>query len=364
MYKVGFPKQEIDTPMLLIDLPKLDHNIEKMAVFADNAGVSLRPHMKTHKCPIISQKQIAAGAIGVTCQKLGEAEVAAKSGISDILITNQIVGQRKIDRLVKLAKGADVKILVDNRQNVVELSKAAYEKGIKLGVLVEVDIGMGRCGVQPGKQALELARFIHARKSLEFGGLEGYEGHTCMIPNLKEREMRTLEAMQLLVSTKELVEAAGLEVKTVTGGSTGTYKITGSYPGITEIEPGSYATMDKKYAGVQGVDFEHALTILATVISRPREGVAIIDAGLKAVTTDFGTPQVISCKGAVLDGSLSEEHGKLLLAGDANNLQIGDKVELLPSHGCTTINLYDQFVVTKGDEVQAVWEIEGRGKFL
>ncbi len=185
-----------------------------------------------------------------------------------------------------------------------------------------------------------------------------------MIPNLKEREMRTLEAMQLLVSTKELVEAAGLEVETVTGGSTGTYKITGSYPGITEIEPGSYATMDKKYAGVQGVDFEHALTILATVISRPREGVAIIDTGLKAMTTDFGTPEVISCKGAVLDGSLSEEHGKLLLAGNANELQIGDKVELLPSNGCTTINLYDQFVVTEGDEVQAVWEIEGRGKFL
>lgn len=362
MYEVGFPKQEIDTPTLLIDLPKLDHNIEKMAAFVDNAGVSLRPHMKTHKCPIISQRQIAAGAIGVTCQKLGEAEAAAKSGISDILITNQIVGQRKIDRLVKLAKGADVKVLVDSHQNVIELNQAARETGIKLGVLVEVDVGMERCGVQSGEQALRLAEFVHNQKSLEFMGLEGYEGHACMIPSFKEREARTLEAMKLLVDTKELVEAAGFEVEIVTGGSTGTYMITGRYPGVTEIEAGSYATMDKKYASVERVDFEPALTILVTVISRPKEGVAIIDAGLKAMSVDFGTPKVISCEGAVLDKNLSEEHGKLLLTDDANSLHVGDKVELIPTHGCTTINLHNQFVVTRGDEVQAVWGIEGRGK--
>lgn len=363
MYEVGFPKQEIDTPTLLIDLPKLDHNIEKMAAFADNAGVSLRPHMKTHKCPIISQKQIAAGAIGVTCQKLGEAEAAAKSGISDILITNQIVGQRKIGRLVKLAKGADIKVLVDSHQNVMELDQAAREKGIKLGVLVEVDVGMERCGVQPGEQTLQLVKFVHNQKSLKFMGLEGYEGHACMIPSLKEREARTLEAMKLLVDTKELVEAAGFKVEIVTGGSTGTYMITGRYPGVTEIEAGSYATMDKKYASVEGVDFEPALTILVTVISRPKEGVAIIDAGLKAMSADFGVPDVISCRGAVLAENLSEEHGKLLLEGDAKQLQIGDKVELLPSHGCTTINLYDQFVVIRDDKVQEIWRIEGRGKF-
>ncbi len=170
MREIGLHKKEIDTPALLIDLQKLERNIEKMAAFANSAGVGLRPHMKTHKCPMISQKQIAAGATGVTCQKLGEAEVAVKSGIADILVTNQVVSQRKIGRLVKLAERSNVKVLVDSRQNVVELNKAAYEKGIKLGVLVEVDVGMGRCGVQPGKQALELVRFIRARKSLEFGG--------------------------------------------------------------------------------------------------------------------------------------------------------------------------------------------------
>jgi len=363
MYEVAFPKQEIDTPTLLIDLPKLDHNIEKMAAFADNAGVGLRPHMKTHKCPIISQRQIAAGAIGVTCQKLGEAEAAAKSGISDILITNQIVGQRKIDRLVKLAKGADVKVLVDNRQNVVELSRAAREKGVELGVLVEVDVGMGRCGVQPGEQAHQLVEFVHNHESLKFMGLEGYEGHACMIPSFKEREARTLEAMKLLVDTKELIEAAGFEVEIVTGGSTGTYMITGRYPGVTEIEAGSYATMDKKYASVEGVDFEPALTILVTVISRPKEGVAIIDAGLKAMSADFGTPEVISCEGAVLDKNLSEEHGKLLLTDDANSLHVGDQVELIPTHGCTTINLHDNFYVVRDDGVEAVWPISARGKF-
>ena len=363
MVEVGFPKQEVDTPALLIDLPKLNRNIEKMAAFVDGVGVGLRPHMKTHKCPIISQKQIAAGAIGVTCQKLGEAEVAANYGISDILITNQIVGQRKIDRLVELATGVDVKVLVDSRLNVVELDRTAREKGVKLGVLVEVDVGMGRCGVQPGEEALHLVEFLHNRKALTFMGFEGYEGHACMIPSFKAREARTLEAMKRLVDTKELVEAAGFEVEIVTGGSTGTYMITGRYPGVTEIEAGSYATMDKRYASVEGVDFEPALTILATVISRPQEEVAIIDAGLKAMSTDFGVPDVISTGEAILAEGLSEEHGKLLLAGDASRLRIGDKVELLPSHGCTTINLHDQLVITQDDEVQEIWRIDGRGKF-
>ncbi len=363
MYEVGVPKQEIDTPTLLIDLQKLEHNIDKMAAFADSVGVGLRPHMKTHKCPIISQKQIAAGAIGVTCQKLGEAEVAAKSGISDILITNQIVGQRKIDRLAKLAKEVDVKVLVDSRQNVVELDRAACEKGVELGVLVEVDVGMGRCGVQPGEQALRLVEFVHNQKSVKFMGLEGYEGHACMIPSFKEREAHTLEAMKLLVDTKELVEAAGFEVEIVTGGSTGTYMITGRCSGVTEIEAGSYATMDKKYASVEGVDFEHALTILVTVISRPKEGGAIIDAGLKAMSADFGVPDVISCRGAVLAENLSEEHGVLLLEGGANQLHVGDKVELIPTHGCTTINLHDNFYVIRADRVEAVWPISARGRF-
>ena len=363
MDKVGFPKQEIDTPALVIDIRKLERNIAKMASFVDDAGVSLRPHMKTHKCPIISQKQIAAGAIGVTCQKLGEAEVAASSGISDILTTNQIVGERKVDRLVKFATGTDVKVLVDNRQNVAELDKAAREKGVKLGVLVEVDVGMGRCGVQPGEPTLRLVEFVTHHKALDFMGLEGYEGHACMIPSFNKREERTLEAMKRLVDTKELVEAAGFEVEIVTGGSTGTYMITGRYPGVTEIEAGSYATMDKKYASVEGVDFDPALTILATVISRPQEGVAIIDAGLKAMSTDFGVPDIISPGEAILAEGLSEEHGKLLLTGDASRLRIGDKVELLPSHGCTTINLHDQFVITQDDEVKEIWRIEGRGKF-
>jgi len=364
MYEVGFPKQEIDTPALLIDLQKLEHNIEKMAMFTAKAGVSLRPHMKTHKCPVIAQKQITAGAIGVTCQKLGEAEVAAKSGITNILVTNQIVGQQKILRLVKLAERTDVKVLVDCRGNVIDLNRIARKKGVKLGVLVEVDVGMGRCGVEPGEKALRLVKFVHRQESLEFMGLHGYEGHACMIPSFEERERVTLEAMQRLTETKKLVEAAGYDVKIVSAGSTGTYMITGRYPGITEIQPGSYVTMDSKYSSVEGVDFEHALTILTTVISRPRKDTAIIDAGLKAMTTDFGLPVVVSCKGATLDENVSEEHAKLLLEGDAIHLQVGDKVELIPSHGCTTINLHDYFIVMKDDKVHEIWPIEARGKFL
>ena len=357
---IGMPKEEIDTPALLLDLDKLEANIARMAAYFADRPAALRPHTKTHKCPIIAHKQIEAGAIGVTCAKLDEAEVMALAGIKDILIANQIVGRRKIERLMGLAAWTEVMVAVDDARNVADLSAAATSRGVSLRVLVEVDVGMGRCGVEPGEPAVALARQVASSPGLVFEGLMGYEGHAVLRPTFEERKEKAEAAMALLVGAKEQVEAAGLEVRIVSGGGTGTYNISGAYPGVTEIQAGSYATMDVRYRDC-GVDFECALTCLATVISTPRPGVAITDAGMKALTPEFGMPEVVGREGIVVT-KLSEEHGALKLA-DGVSLRPGDKIELIPSHGCTTINLHDEFYALRDGIVEAIWPIGARGGF-
>ncbi len=357
---VGMPKEEMDTPALLLDLDKLEANIARMSAFFADRPAKLRPHTKTHKCPIIAHKQIAAGAIGVTSAKLDEAEAMAQAGIRDILIANQIVGRRKIERLMGLAGWTEVMIAVDDARNVADLSTAATSRGVSLRVLVEVDVGMGRCGVEPGEPAVALAREVASSPGLIFEGLMGYEGHAVMRPTFEERREKAEAAMALLVGAKERVEAAGLEVRIVSGGGTGTYNVTGAYPGVTEVQAGSYATMDVRYRDC-GVGFECALTCLATVISTPRPGVAITDAGMKALTPEFGMPEVVGQEGITVK-KLSEEHGALELT-DGVSLCPGDKIELIPSHGCTTINLHDQFYALRHGVVEAIWPIAARGGF-
>ena len=210
MQPIGIHKDEIDTPALLIDLDLMESNIAKMADYIRSSSTELRPHTKTHKTPILAHKQIEAGAIGVTCAKLGEAEVMVAGGIRDILIANEIVPPQKISRLVSLAKHADVMVAVDDPENVENLSMAARSKGANLRVLVEVDVGMKRCGVTPDESALKLAQKVADAKNLTFAGLMGYEGHTVAIPDFEERKRKAEEAMSLLVETKELVENGGL----------------------------------------------------------------------------------------------------------------------------------------------------------
>jgi len=359
-YRVGLRQEELDTPALCIDLPLMEANIARMAAyFADRPAV-LRPHTKTHKSPLLAHKQIAAGAIGVTCAKLGEAEVMALAGINDILIANQIVGRRKIARLVNLAAYTEVMVAVDDPANVAELDAAAQAKGVRLRVVLEVNIGMGRCGIEPGEPALALARQVAAAPGLRFEGVMGYEGHTVMIPDLQERRRQTEASVKLLVETKELIEAAGFPVPIVSSGGTGTYQITGDYPGVTEIQAGSYITMDTQYRDVVGMDFECALYVLAQVISTPKSGLAIIDAGLKTMTRDFGLPVVAKPEGwHVL--YLSEEHGALQ-RDDGPPLKPGDRVQVWPNHGCTTINLHDHYMALRDGVVEGVWPITGRGK--
>jgi len=363
---IGAEKEVISTPALLIDLDKMEYNISKMADFFQDKKAKLRPHMKTHKTPMIAHKQIEAGAIGITCQKLSEAEVMAEAGIKDILIANEVVGARKIERLVSLAKYTKIKVAVDNSDNIVDISKAAKKKGVKVGILVEVNIGMNRCGVYPGEPALRLAQEVEREKGLEFLGLMGYEGHTVLIKSYEQRKDKTEEALKLLIETKRLLEKKGLECKIVSAGGTGTYDITGSYPGITEIEAGSYITMDTKYNGIEGIrgEFKQALSLLTTVISRPTDDRAILDAGMKAISIDMGIPEIAYPKGGKIK-SLDEEHTHVVeLEGAAREqLRIGEKVEMIPSHGCTTINLHDYFYGIRDGIVESIWSIRARGKF-
>ena len=357
---LGAGPTEIDTPALLLDHAKLIRNIARMATFAAGGPAHLRPHSKTHKCVEIARLQLDAGATGITCAKVGEAEALADGGIADILIANQVVGPIKIARLIALARRCAVTVAVDDAGNVAQLSAAAARAGVTIRCYVEVDVGMARCGVPDGAAALRLARLVHDRPGLVFGGLQTYEGHLQNVVPLDERIALTERDLAAARAAKEAVEAGGLAVGQVSGGGTGTHMVTGRLPYMSELQCGSYATMDAQYRAVGGADFDNALTVLATVISRPRPDRAVIDAGLKAVTPEFGDPTVL-CDGASwLD--FSEEHGELSLSGTAGELRVGDKIELVPRHGCTTVNLYDRLHVMRDGRLIDEWAVAGRGR--
>lgn len=348
---------ELDTPALCLDAGALERNISRMAAFLRDKPTRLRPHSKTHKCPTIAWLQMRAGAIGITCAKVGEAEVMARAGIPDILIANEVIGGAKIARLMHLAAMTNMMVAVDDLDNARDLSQAAVARDVSLRFLVEVDVGMGRCGVTPGEAALDLARRASALPGLRFCGLMGYEGHAVMIPDLEARRQATYRSLEQLMATRDLLVANGLAVDIVSGGGSGTYAITGAYEGVTEIQAGSYATMDAKYRSV-GLDFEQALFVLARVISTHGD-LAIIDAGMKTVTYEFGLPEVAQPSGWRV-AHLSEEHGTLRRE-EGEPLRRGDTVIIIPSHGCTTINLHDAYHVIREGRFEGLWPIAARG---
>ena len=360
---IGRHKTELDTPALLIDLDKMEANIQTMADYFATVNANLRPHVKTHKTPIIAHKQIAAGAIGVTCAKLGEAEAVIHSGIRDVLIANQIVGTQKIARLVNLAKHSDIMVAVDNAQNIQDISEAASAKNVTIRILVEVNIGMNRCGVEPREPALTLAQQVTKCPNLKFEGLMGYEGHLVTKNGKYYRENATRLAMLNLFSSADLLMNNGIEVSILSGGGTGTFDITGSIPEITEIQAGSYVLMDSTYRSVQGVGekFDCALSVLSTVVSRPAQDRIIVDTGMKVLTKEFGIPQPIDYPELEMVG-LSEEHGKMQVSNGDISLKPGDKLEILPTHCCTTVNLYDKYYGIRDDIVESVWYITARGR--
>ena len=357
----GMSVHDLDTPALLLDLDAFQFNLQKMASFFAGKPCGLRPHIKTHKCPTIALKQLESGAVGITCAKVSEAEVMASAGVQNILIANQVTGPVKLDRLTDLAQRCSVMVAVDDADNVRALEQACSAKNARLKVLIEVDIGMHRCGVTAGAPAVQLARQIAESPHLTFMGLQAYEGHAVLTADPQERALKVQEAFAPVRETCELLERAGLPARTVSGGGTGTYDITGNLPPVNEVQAGSYVFMDSTYGAVRP-EFKNSLSVLTTVVSRTVQGGLVVDAGLKAMSKEFGWPQPVGLAGASVRG-LSEEHGVLDLAEPERvSVHPGDKVSFIPSHCCTTTNLYDQLHVVQNGVLVDIWPIAARGR--
>lgn len=348
---------EIDTPALILDLHVVEENIAVMAAYFRDRPQKLRPHFKTPKTPEIARRQLEAGAIGITAAKLGEAEVLARAGLGPILIANQIVGRQKIDRLLALPASVEVIVAVESDFNVRELEEGAARTGRTPQVIIEVDTGMHRCGTSNPEETVELARRI-AAGPLRYRGIMGYEGHAVLIEDPADREQRARDALEQLSGHVAALRAAGFAPEIVSAGGTGTYDLAGSWPDVTEVQAGSFVFMDGRYRTVRPDLGRPALTLLTTVIARHGD-YAVIDAGMKALTNEFGPPRGKDLPVEVT--RLSEEHGTLAV-GDAV-IRPGDKIELIPSHGDTTINLHSEYHVVRGDQVVAVWPIEAARAF-
>ena len=356
---------ELDTPALLVDRDAFERNVARMAKLCADAGVACRPHAKAHKSPEVARIQVEAGAVGLCCAKLGEAEVMAAAGIEDLLITTPVVGASKIMRLTAAARQARISVVADDADNISDLAAGAQTAGLGLDVLVEVDVGQGRCGVAPGPRAAELARLIDGHSWLRFRGLQAYHGRIQMTGDIEERRAGAAEAREKAEQSARLVREAGIEVEVLTGGGTGTSAIDAAAGGLTELQPGSYIFMDTNYSAIEwdgapAPPFENALTVLAGVLSKPAPGRVILDSGMKAISGDGGAPRAPAHAEAEFRFA-GDEHGQLAFPGEAP-LKVGDKVTLLPSHCDTTVNLHDRFIVTRGDEVEAVWDIAARGR--
>ncbi len=361
---IGQELRAVDTPALVIDLPAMEQNLQTMADFFADKPAKLRPHAKTHKSPVIAHKQLALGAVGITCAKLGEAEVLIEAGVPDVLVANQIVGPLKIARLMGLLHHGRVTIAVDNEDNLRDLARAASERGVTLEVLVEVNTGMDRCGVEPGEGAVTLAKIAADLPGIRFRGIQAYEGHLVNIATEQDRAAAVQSAMAPIIETRGKIETAGIPVEIVSGGGTGTFAMTGTIDGFDEIQAGSYVFMDTKYSEVAGIGsrFQPALTVLATIISRPTADRAVLDIGRKTLGVDHGTPKLLGHEQDATFVSFSEEHTKLTLSGAARDLRPGDQVRVIPGHGCTTVNLYDRYVGERDGIVEAIWPIAGRGR--
>lgn len=362
MTLVGLEKDELDTPSLLIDLDVMERNLSIMADYYKEVNANLRPHIKPHKSPIIAHEQLEAGAIGITCQKLGEAEVMAAAGISEILLANQIANEQKIRRLIGLAKHSNVIVGVDNINNVKQISRAAFKQGVDINVAMEIDAG--RCGVQAGEPAVSFAKEIIRCKGLKFRGIWFHKGLRSY-KKFEERKKAHFELLKPVIETKNMIEHAGIDVEIVSAGATSTYKITPEVVGITEVQPGCYVFMDHEYKSIEGMEsFNYALTILATVISRPSKDRAIIDVGLKSRGSNYTNlipPIVKDIEGIEVTG-FSAEHGHLKLESPSKELDVGDKLELIPSNCDTTVNMYDEYIGIRDNKVEVIWPISARGK--
>jgi D-serine deaminase-like pyridoxal phosphate-dependent protein len=358
---IGLPVNELDTPALLIDLVPLEENIARMAGHFRARGVAWRPHAKAFKCPAIAHLLRRAGAIGVTVAKVSEAEVMAACGIDDILIAHLVVGRSKAARLAALQRQADVKVTVDHSDHVAPLAQAAHEAGTTIGVLVDVDLGMKRTGVATAEAAVELARRVSSSPGLRFDGLMGYEGHTLMIDDPAEKRASVGAAISTLLGTRDLVEAAGLKCRIISAGGSGSYQLTADISGITEIQAGGGIFACQYYTqACQVTGHRPAISVLATVVSRPYPDRATLDAGQKAISQYKASPVLRDHPDCPII-ALSAEHATISL-NSKTNLEIGEKVHIVPGYSDFTFVLHDRVLGVREGRVEAVWELWNRGR--
>lgn len=365
----GMDEAEIQTPCLMLDLDALERNIRKMGDFARAHGMRHRAHGKMHKSlDVLRLQQELGGAAGVCCQKVSEAEVFARGGVEDILISNQIRDPAKIDRLARLpALGAGITVCVDDLDNVADLSAAAVRHGARLDCLVEIDCGANRCGVASVPEAVALAQAIDAAEGLRFAGLQAYHGPLQHFVDHAERKAGMEAVVALVRETVAALEGAGLRCETVSGGGTGSYRFDAQSGAYNELQCGSYAFMDAAYGHVRDEtgeridqsEWENALFILTSVMSRAKPGAAICDAGLKVQSVDSGLPVVFG-RDDVVYARCNDEHG--VIEDPAGVLAINERLRLVPGHCDPTCNIHDWYVGVRGGKVEAVWPVSARGK--
>jgi D-serine deaminase-like pyridoxal phosphate-dependent protein len=353
---------DLDTPALCIDLDAFEANVRDITTACASGGISWRPHAKCHKSVDVARRLIEAGAIGLTCAKLGEAEVYAAAGIGDLLIANMLVGPPKVRRLVELRRIADPIVCFDSLAQAEPIGLAMAAAGLKVRALLEIDIGMQRVGVLPGEPALELARQIESLPGIELAGVMGYEGHLLLIEDPVEKETKIRAALTQLTQTRDLLAKHGIACPIVSCGGTGSFEICVSQPGITEIQSGGAILMDAFYRTRCHVErFRYALKVIATIVSLPAADRAIIDAGRKTMNMELAMPFVIG-REDIHVVSLSAEHGVLRLDPSAQDLKIGKRLEIVPGYSDFTCVLHDQFYALRGEVVEGVWPLAARGK--
>lgn len=364
---IGDAFQDIDTPALVVDLDAFDRNLAKMSSFMRASGVRFRPHAKTHRCASIALKQIALGAVGQCCQKVGEAEALIKGGVRDVLITNQVVSEAKLVRLAQLARHAEVALCFDDKRQIEMASRIAAAHGVQLGALVEIDVGMRRCGVPPGNAAYDLAACIRESAALRFRGLQAYHGAAQHLRTYSARKLAIEQAARLVRTTIELLSQNGIACEIIAGAGTGTYSFESAMGPWNELQAGSYIFMDAEYGAIEDMngmpyaDFENSLFVLSSAMSVAAvPGRVVLDAGLKSFSIEKGMPKAHAMAGASIS-SVSDEHSVLTMADGTPSPSLGDKVMLIPGHCDPTINLHECFIGVRNGHVESIWKIDRDG---
>lgn len=359
--KIGCLRSDLDTPALVVDVEALDRNIARLATFCRSHGAAWRPHAKSYKCAWLARRVVAAGAIGVTCAKLGEAELFAAEGVRDLLITSPLVGKKKLDRLVALRQIADPIAVVDDPRQVQAIGAAAAAAGVTVRLLIEVDLGLKRCGVAPGAAAVELGRTVVRSPGVELAGIMGWEGHLLTLTDRHEKAAKIAAALGLLAETRDSLRAAGLPCPIVSAGGTGSFPWTTPLGIATEIQAGGGILMDLFYRNKCQIEQqEFALFVEATVISRPTKDRVVLDVGRKSLSPDLHLPEAFG-RDDLKTSWLSAEHAVLEVTQGAGPA-LGERITLVPGYGDWTTVLHDRLYVFRGERLESIEPLLARGR--